>query len=270
MAETRGAAIVKKAEVKEQRTDLVKSKRKVLNDLVKSMEPQIAKALPSVITPDRFSRIVLSAISTNPKLAECTAQSFLGAMMTAAQMGLEVNTPTGMCYLIPYNDRKNGVTVCQFQIGYKGLINLFYRDPNAQSIEAHTVYDNDVFEYELGLDAKLRHVPARTNRGEAIAYYAIFRTKNGGYGFEVMSREDAEEHRKRYSKAYNSPWDTSFDEMAKKTVLKRALKYAPISSDLMQAVVYDENARNINPADANDDVIEYIDITDESAEDNES
>lgn len=264
MAESRGAAIVKKAEVKEQRTDLVKSKRKVLNDLVKSMEPQIAKALPSVITPDRFSRIVLSAISTNPKLAECDANSFLGSMMTAAQLGLEPNTPTGQAYLIPYGN------VCQFQLGYKGLINLFYRDPNAQSIEAHVVYENDVFEYELGLDAKLRHVPARRDRGEAIAYYAIFRTKSGGYGFEVMSMEDIEAHRRRFSKAKNSPWDTNFDEMAKKTVIKRVLKYAPISSDLMHAIAYDENARNINPADANDDVIEYIDITDESAEDNES
>lgn len=261
MAETRGAAILRKAAETTQRNDLAKMKRNELNGLVSRMQPQIAKALPSVITPERFTRIVLSAISTNPKLSECSTQSFLGSMMTAAQLGLEPNTPTGQAYLIPYGN------VCQFQLGYKGLINLFYRDPNAQSIEAHVVYENDTFEYELGLDAKLRHVPARSNRGDAVAYYAIFRTKNGGYGFEVMSREDVEEHRRRFSKARNSPWDTSFDEMAKKTVLKRALKYAPISSDLMQAIVYDENARNINPADTNEDAIEYIDITDESAED---
>lgn len=256
MAETRGNAILNRVAAKKQEQSLAEVHRKEMSTMVRQMEGAIKKALPSVITPERFTRIVLSAISTNPKLAECTPNSFLGAMMTAAQLGLEPNTPTGQAYLIPYGNS------CQFQLGYKGLINLFYRDPNAQSIEAHTVYENDTFEYELGLEAKLRHVPARTDRGAPVAYYAIFRTKNGGYGFEVMSVEDIAEHRKRFSKAKNSPWDSNFDEMAKKTVIKRVLKYAPLSSDLSQGIAYDEHARNINPANTDEDMIEYIDITD--------
>ena len=86
-----------------------------LADYVKSMEKEIAKALPSVITPERFTRITLSALSSNPTLQQCTPQSFLGAMMTAAQLGVEPNTPLGQAYLLPYKNK--GVLECQFQLG---------------------------------------------------------------------------------------------------------------------------------------------------------
>ena len=76
--------------------------RPALQQYIKQMGGEIKKALPSVMTPERFTRIVLSALSTNPKLAETTPQSFLGAMMTAAQLGLEPNTPLGQAYLLPY------------------------------------------------------------------------------------------------------------------------------------------------------------------------
>ena len=91
---------------------------------IKQMQGEIKKALPSVITPERFTRIVLSALSTNPKLAQTTPQSFLAAMMTAAQLGLEPNTPLGQAYLIPYYNSKTRCSECQFQLGYKGLIDL--------------------------------------------------------------------------------------------------------------------------------------------------
>ena len=86
-----------------------------LADYVKSMEKEIAKALPSVITPERFTRITLSALSSNPELQNTTPQSFLGAMMTSAQLGVEPNTPLGQAYLLPY--RNKGVLECQFQLG---------------------------------------------------------------------------------------------------------------------------------------------------------
>lgn len=204
------------------------------------MEGEIAKALPSVLTPERFTRMVLSAISTTPKLAECTPQSFLGAMMTAAQLGVEPNTPIGQAYLIPYYNSKRGVTECQFQLGYKGLIDLAYRSGQVSIIQAQVVYENDDFVYELGLEPKLEHRPAKSDRGQPVAYYAIFRTKDGGYGFEVMSHSDVEAHAKRFSKAYSSgPWKTNFDEMAKKTVLKKCLKYAPLKSDFVRGLEQD-------------------------------
>lgn len=80
------------------------NKPRTIREYVKSMEGEIAKALPSVITPERFTRMVFTALSSNPKLQECTPQSFLGAMMSAAQMGTEVNTSLGMSYILPYNN----------------------------------------------------------------------------------------------------------------------------------------------------------------------
>ena len=94
-------------------------------DMIKVMEPQIKKALPEVITPERFTRMALSALNTTPKLNECTPMSFLAALMNAAQLGLEPNTPLGQAFLIPYNNK--GEMECQFQLGYKGLIDLSYR-----------------------------------------------------------------------------------------------------------------------------------------------
>lgn len=221
-----------------------KAEKKTMQAYIKAMEPAIKKALPSVITPERFTRMVLSALSSTPKLAECSPQSFLAAMMTAAQLGVEPNTALGQAYLLPY--RNHGQMECQFQLGYKGLIDLAYRSGEVSVIQAHTVYENDVFEYELGMDPKLRHVPAKADRGEAVAYYAMFKTKDGGYGFEVMSVDDVQQHAQRYSKSYgsgSSPWRSNFDEMAKKTVLKRALKYAPLKSDFVRGVAQDETIK---------------------------
>lgn len=86
-----------------------------MQQYIKQMEGEIRKALPSVLTPERFTRITLSALSSNPRLQECTPQSFLGAMMTAAQLGVEPNTPLGQAYLIPF--KNHGVMETQFQLG---------------------------------------------------------------------------------------------------------------------------------------------------------
>lgn len=213
-----------------------------IQDYIRKMEGEIAKALPSVLTPERFTRITLSALSTNRTLRECSPQSFLGAMMTAAQLGLEPNTPLGQAYLIPY--RNHGKLECQFQLGYKGLIDLAYRSGEVSTIQAHTVYENDAFDYELGLEPKLRHVPATKDRGAPVFFYAVFRMKDGGYGFDVMSVEDARSHGRKYSKAFGSgPWQTNFEEMAKKTVLKRVLKYAPLKTDFVRGLSADETVK---------------------------
>ena len=126
---------------------------------IKQMQGEIKKALPSVITPERFTRIVLSALSTNPKLAQTTPQSFLAAMMTAAQLGVEPNTPLGQAYLIPYFNGKTRCSECQFQLGYKGLIDLAYRSGEVSMIQAQVVYENDEFSFSFGLEPALKHVP---------------------------------------------------------------------------------------------------------------
>lgn len=242
-----------------------------LKGLIRAMEPQIKNALPTVMTPERFTRIVLTALSSNPKLGQCTPNSFLGAMMQAAQLGVEPNTPLGQAYLIPY--RNKGTLECQFQLGYKGLIDLAYRSGAVQSIQAHDVHENDEFEYSYGIDGTIRHKPALKDRGPVIAYYGVWKTKDGGYGYEVMSVDDVISVRDQYSKAADSkfsPWATNFDAMAKKTVLKRALKYAPLKTEFARALSQDNTIKTtIAPDMANEpDETNYTDIEAEPVPDN--
>lgn len=226
------------AQAKAQQT--IMDSRQLMVAQINKMTPAIKKALPSVMTPERFTRIATSALSTTPKLAECTPMSFLGAMMTAAQLGLEPNTPLGQAYLIPYWNGKAKRLECQFQMGYKGMIDLAYRSGKISSIQAHVVHENDVFEYSFGLDPTLKHVPAISDRGDPVAVYAVFKTKDGGYGYEVMSWDDVMKHARKYSKSYdNGPWQTNPEEMAKKTVLKKVLKYAPLSSEFVKGAMAD-------------------------------
>lgn len=251
-------------------TEIAQAKQTTMQGYVKAMGKEIAKALPSVITPERFTRMVFTALSTNPKLQQCTPNSFLGAMMQAAQLGVEPNTPIGQAYLIPYKNK--GTLECQFQLGYKGLIDLCNRSGDIKDIQAHEVYENDLFEYEYGLEPKLKHVPAMRDRGEVIAYYAVFHTVNGGYGFEVMSKDDVIKHSQKTSQSYGSsfsPWTKYFDEMAKKTVVKKVLKFAPIKTEFFKALSTDETIKtNITEhmEDMPDETIidvEAKDVTDE-------
>lgn len=238
------AGKIQKAAASKQELDK-KGAQPTLHNYIKSMQGEIAKALPSVMTPERFTRITLSALSTNPQLCNTTPSSFLGAMMTAAQLGMEPNTPLGQAYLIPFKNK--GVLECQFQLGYKGLIDLAYRSGEVSVIQAHTVYQEDEFQYELGLEPKLKHIPSQSaDKGSPVFFYAMFKTKDGGYGFEVMSVEDVRAHAKKYSQSFNSsysPWSKNFEEMAKKTVLKKALKYAPLKSEFVRGITADETVK---------------------------
>ncbi len=239
---------------------------KTLNDLFNEMKPAIAQAIPKHLTPDRLLRIATTSIRTNPKLKVCTPESLLGAVMQCAQLGLEPSI-LGHAYLIPYKNKKkeNGKEwyedECQFQIGYKGLIELARRTGQISSIIAHAVHDKDVFEYEYGINDKLRHVPADGERGTIVRYYAVAKFKDGGYAFVVMSRRDIEIHRDKFSKTKSyGPWVDHFDEMAKKTVLKALMKYMPISVEFQKAVDQDETTKRFD--NTAEDMTDVIDVTD--------
>ena len=234
--------LAKKAEGVKDGSKLKKSMS--IADLIKAMEPEIKKALPEVITPERFTRMALSALNTTPQLKECTQMSFLAALMNAAQLGLEPNTPLGQAYLIPFKNK--GVLECQFQVGYKGLLDLSYRNPQMQIVQAQAVYENDEFEYELGMNPKLVHKPALENRGEVKLFYGLFKLTNGGFGFEVMSKADMDIYAKDYSKSFESsfsPWQSNYIGMAKKTMVKKTLKFAPLKTDFRKALSTDETIK---------------------------
>ena len=245
------------------------SPMKNMQDLIISMKGQIEAALPSVITGERFAHMVLTAMSNTPQLASCTPKSFLGAMMQAAQLGLEPNTPLGEAYLIPF--RNHGTLECQFQVGYKGMISLAHR--SGLYVQAHEVHENDKFDVEYGLDPKLVHKPVFKDRGNVVAYYGMWKDKDGNFGFEVMSREDIEAHARKYSQSYGkgfSPWKTNFDEMAKKTVIKKALKYAPLTTEFIRGVTADGTIKTELSKDMVDvrDETDYTDIEAETVPDN--
>ncbi|PSL42159.1 recombination protein RecT [Planomicrobium soli] len=227
-----------------------------LNALLKRMGPEIQRALPKHLDADRIARIALTAVRTTPKLLECDQTSFLAAIMQSAQLGVEPNTGLGQAYLIPYGKQ------VQFQLGYKGLIDLAVRSGQYKAIYAHEVYSNDEFEFSYGLTKDLIHKPAAMPEGEPVGYYAVYHLQNGGYDFVYWTRERIENHAQKFSQAvqkgWTSPWKTNYDAMAKKTVLKEVLKYAPKSIELQKTVEADSTIKT----ELNEDMSNVIDVTD--------
>ena len=227
-----------------------------IQDLFKRMAPEIEKVLPKHIKSDHLLRVALTEIRKNPKLLECSSQSLLGALMLAAQLGLEPGI-LGHAYLIPYYNSKTRSTEVQFQIGYKGYIDLVRRSGELQTLDVHEVCRNDEFEYEYGLTPKLMHRPALENRGDPYCYYAIAKLKDGGFSYLVMSIQDVEKFRKRSKSPDSGPWVTDYDAMAKKTVIKQLAKYLPLSTEIQTQIMQDEVTKK-----EYEDVLEAADETD--------
>ena len=195
---------------------------------------EIASVLPKILTVERMTRIVISEISTNQKLLACSLSSVMSSIMTASKLGLEIGSTLGHGYLVPYRD------TCTFILGYRGMLDLARRSGNIESICARIVYENDYFDFEFGLDEKLKHVPNKEDRGRAVYAYAIAKFKGGGYQLEVMSIQEVNKIRARSKSQDNGPWVTDFEEMAKKTVIRRIFKYLPIATDVAQLVNREE------------------------------
>ena len=220
-------------------------KQKTLAQQIEAMKPEIARAIPRHLNPDRVARIAVTVMRRTPKLAECTPASFLGALMTCAQLGLEPG-PLGHAYLVPYG---NEVT---FIAGYRGLVDLARRSGQVSSVQARVVRQGDQFDYAFGLEPKLEHKPTADADKPVTHAYAVIRLKDGGVDFDVMTKAEIEAVRARSRAAKSGPWVTDWAEMAKKTVLRRLLKTAPMSVEYQQAVANDEQTRTSAAVDAID------------------
>lgn len=251
---------------------------KTIHQLIQKSLNELGKALPSHMSAERLGRIALTTIRKNPELAECTHESFLGALFQAAQLGLEPDVD-GQAYLIPFNNSRkingkwNKLKEVQFVIGYKGYVSLFYRHESAYTIDMHTVYEKDLFQYEYGSNSSIRHIPydeadenGFVDRGKPVKYYAIAHLKNGGSIFKVMNRSECLEHAKKHSKAYidteysesekkyvplknphfnpNSSWVTDEGAMCKKTVLMQLMKVLPKSVEIQRALAMDNTTKS--------------------------
>ena len=217
------------------------NKSKTIFDVIQAGAKQFATALPKHINSERFVRIAITTIRQNPKLAKCSQESLLGALMVSAQLGLEPGT-LGQCYLIPFENKKAGTVECQFQIGYKGLIELLRRSGQLSDIYSYTVYENDDFNIEYGLSRTLTHKPNFTDRGEIKGFYAVAILKDGAKAFEYMTKDEITKHEEKYRKGSykNDVWNKNFEEMAQKTVVKKLLKWLPVSVEFLEMAAKDE------------------------------
>lgn len=211
-------------------------------DLVQSkyMFEQVAKALPNILTPERFMRVTLTSFNKNPKLAECTNASIASCVLQSAQVGLE---PDGRhAHLIPYKNWKTNQMECQLQIDYKGLVALVRRSGEVSTIHTDIVHENDVFEYNLGV-VTVHRIDWKEDRGEPYAVYAMATLKDGSTQCAVMSKAEIDAIKDRSNsvksaKAFGgtTPWDTDWGEMAKKTVFRRLTKMLPLSYEAISAI----------------------------------
>ena len=216
----------------------------VVRDLLEKSKNEIAKALPKSITSERVARIALTTLRKNPGLLECDPNSFLGAVMQASQLGFEIDDNLGHVYLVPFFNKKTKRKEIQLIIGYRGLIELARRSGQLRSINAHIVYENEPFTLEYGLLETLKHVPLPpSKRGKGIkGVYTVATMNDGSKTFDFLWQEEIESIKKSSKAGDNtmSPWATHEEEMMKKTVIRKLMKYLSLSPEITKATVIDE------------------------------
>lgn len=204
-------------------------------DLIKRQQPAIEAALPNVgVTAERLTRILMTQIRINDKLASCTPASLLGAVMLTAQLGLEPG-PLGQAYFVPFGSE------CQFIIGYKGLIALAYRSGGIV-ISAYEICQNDIFKHNYGTGEVTHTFQLQKDRGPTVGVWAKAVLPSGATNILVMTKSEVEEHRKRSRAAGSGPWVTDYGAMAKKTVIRALCSQLPLSAEAQHALAADETA----------------------------
>lgn len=214
-----------------------------------SARDQLAMVAAKHLNPERMMRTVANAIRTTPKLGQCEPISFLGALMQVAALGLEPNTVMGHAYLIPFENKRKNVTEVQVVIGYRGLIDLARRSGHITSISANIHYsDDDLWEYEEGTEAQLRHRPGSQD-GTKLHAYAIAKFKDGGHAYVVLPWKHVMKIRDgsqgwqsavKFGATAKNPWHTHEDAMAMKTAIRALSKYLPLSIEFTDALAVDE------------------------------
>lgn len=222
-----------------------------IRDLLSKNNDSIKLALPKHMNAERMQRTVLTACLQNPDLYESTQQSLMLSVLRAAQMGLEPDGIVG--YLVPYKDHKAGKTIAQFLPSFRGMVQLARQSGEIASVTARAVRKGDDFDFELGTTEFIKHKPliSDDDEGREITYvYAVahFRDKDSKPQFDVMTKAQVERIRARSkAKSERSPWFTDWEEMAKKTVVKRLMKMLPISVHLQQALLEEDAMESGTP-----------------------
>lgn len=213
-------------------------------DLKQVLAAQYMKAIENLFgdkeTALEFLTNVVASVQRVPKLLECTPETLLNSFMTMASLKLMPSGVSGEAYVLPYKNK--GIMEAQFQLGYQGLVTLFYR-AGAKSIVAEIVHDKDFFEY---LNGEVKHVPDvfADDRGEAKGAYVIVELQTGGKIAKVMSKKEILDIAQKFSKSYAGfgPWSEGQDPqlwMWRKTVLKQIAKLVPKNETIYRAIAED-------------------------------
>jgi recombination protein RecT len=242
----------------------IKEKAATVRSLIERSKAQIQAALPRHLTAERMMRVCNTAVQKTPQLLDCEPRSLIGAIVQASQLGLEPDGTLGHAYLIPFNNRKTGKTECQFIPGYKGLIELARRSAQISTIYSQAVHANDEWDFAFGLEPRLTHKPTDGEPGPMVAVYAVARLRDGGAQFEWMWKREVDAIRSSSRAGNSGPWVTHYEEMAKKTALRRLCKLLPTSPELTRAVALDEQAEASVPQQLD------VFVTDEDVEDSDS
>ena len=192
----------------------------------------------------------------------------LGAILQCSQMGLSPDPIMGEAHLVPFNNRKKGVTECQLIPGFQGLMKLARNTGLISTIYAEAVYEGDEFVQEKGLNQVLKHVPSEAPEREEqrlTHVYAVARFKDGGVQFVVVPRSKIDKIRERSRSQANGPWTTDFEAMALKTGIKQLARWLPKSAELAAAVGLD----NLADASVPQELGDFIETTAEPVNDND-
>ena len=216
-------------------------------DLFVSMKPRIMSSVPKSVDADMMMMSIYKAVETTPKLLEASRGALQSAIIDIARTGLYPNTPLGHASLIPYGDK------VRLQIEYKGLMELARRSGEVLKFDCQSVHDGDEFDLIEGTEFSIRHKRKLTGiPGEFIGAYAVATLKNGEKVGKFMTKYEIDEIRKRsqgdkMAKKYNkeSIWDTDYEAMAEKTVVKQLCKMLPQSLNLATGLQVDNKAEGM-------------------------
>lgn len=210
--------------------------------LLERNRANIMRSMPAGFSFDRMCRTTMNAVYTNPAVAKCTSVSIAMAAAKAFAMGIEPNGVSGLGFFVPFWSAKKGLNEAQFMISWRGLCELARRSGEVLSIKAEVVCENDNFEYSA-IDGVTRHdIDFRKARGNSYAYWARAVLKSGEVVCVCLGKEDVDKVRASSKSSESGPWVEWYDEMGKKTAVKRLCKWLPASVELDAAINNDDGA----------------------------
>ena len=203
------------------------------------MKAALARAVPECVNPERITRIAMTAVRANPTLASCHTGSVIGALLQLAQLGLEPNTPLGHGFLVPFHNKKQGITVCTPIIGYKGMITLAQRSGLLLSLNAMVARQGDEFSYHDSFEPDFKFVRKSELKAQLTHAWCYGLFKSGGRFMVVLERQDVLARKARSPAARSgwSPWQTDEAAMWRKTAVRAAQWQLPQTPEQQRAIV---------------------------------